>query len=244
MNLIFGFLIFSTLFLITGIPVGVTNEIATVSPGSVASQIGLMPGDQLIAINGKAYNSPEKAIDFIHKSSGKELTLNILRNNKTILTKAIPEYNKRLKMGLIGFSLKAAYKKANIFAAVYTGLQQTIGLSVLTVFLLGKLFIGQLALNDLAGPIGIAQITGQYAHSGLVSFFNFMGFFSINVAIVNLLPIPALDGGRLFFVLLEAIRRKPISIETENKIHYIGLLFLLGLLAILTFNDLTRIFHN
>lgn len=244
MNFLLGFIIFSFIFMISGIPIGISNEISAISPGSEAAKIGLRPGDRLISINGKKYDKPEDAVKLIHKSAGKELWLGLQRKNKTIQLKATPQYNKRLKIGLIGFSLKAAYEKANPLKAVWFGLKQTIGLALLILSLLGRLLVGKLSLGDLAGPVGIAQITGQFAQQGFLSLLSFLGFFSVNVAVLNLLPLPALDGGRLFFVLLEAIRRKPISIEKENKVHYVGLFMFLGLLAILTIKDVIRIFSQ
>jgi regulator of sigma E protease len=244
MNLILGFLVFSIVFMIAGIPSKISNEISAVSPGTEASRIGLQAGDRLTSLDGIKYENPEEAVKVIHQSADKELRLGIERGGKSIVFKATPRYNKRLKIGLIGFSLKAEYKKVGPLKAVYYGLKETAGLILLILVLLGRLLVGKLALSDLAGPVGIAQITGQYAHHGFLSLLNFLAFFSVNVAVVNLLPLPALDGGRLFFVLLEAIRRKPIDIEKENKVHNIGLFVLLGLLAILTVNDIFRIFRR
>jgi regulator of sigma E protease len=244
MNLILGFTIFSLVFMIAGIPAGISNEISAVSPGSNAEKIGLRPGDQLISIDGQVFDNPEEAVKHIHQSAEKMLVLGIQRGIKRLYIKAEPQYNERLKIALIGFSLKAIQKKVNPLVALYYGFTETIALILLILSLLGRLLVGKLSLGDLAGPVGIAQITGQYAHHGFLSLLNFMAFFSVNVAIINLLPLPALDGGRLFFVFLEAIRRKPVSIEKENKVHYVGLFVLLGLIALLTINDLFRIFSK
>lgn len=244
MNLILGFIIFSVVFIFNGVPVGISNEISTISPGSVASKIGLHSGDRLISINNKIFKNPEDAIDLIHKSADKDLHLSILRGKERLSFLAIPKYNKRLKIGLIGFSLKVLYKPAGIFEAFISGFKQTASLSALTLFLLVRLFIGRLSLGDLAGPVGIAQITGQYAQLGLSSLLSFIAFFSINVAVLNLLPLPALDGGRLFFIIIEFFRRKAIPIETENKIHSAGLILFLLLFVVLTVNDVLRIFRS
>lgn len=250
MNLFLGFLVFSLVFMFSGIPAGVSNEISAISPGSEAAKIGLMVGDRLMAINGKAVDVPEEAIKTIHQSADKEVVLTVQRHSKativakTLKFKAIPKYHQRMKVGLIGFALKPVYEKINPLLAFYYGLKETIGLILLILVLLGRLFTGIISVGDLAGPVGIAQITGQYAHQGFLSLMSFLAFFSVNVAVLNLLPIPALDGGRLFFVLLEFLRRKPISIEKENKVHYVGLIVLLGLLAALTANDLFRIFFR
>jgi regulator of sigma E protease len=244
MNLLLGFVILSCLFMITGIPTGISNELATVSLGSEAAKVGLRPGDRLIAINGKEFSNAEEAVALIHQSANQQLTLNIQRDGQLITYKATPQLNKKMKIGLIGFSLKAIYKKVNPFLAIYYGAKETIGLILLILTIVAKLVTGQLAMADIAGPVGIAQITGQYAHQGFLSLLSFVAFFSINVAVLNLLPLPALDGGRLFFILLEAIRRKPFDIETENKIHYVGLLVFLAFFAVLTINDIVRIFSR
>ena len=242
MNLILGFVIYSLVFMITGIPTGISNEISTISPGSEAAKIGLKIGDQLLSIDGKKFEDSRDAIKVIHESADKKIVLGIKRDGKTVRLSATPTLNKRMKVGLIGFSLKANYKRINPFVAVYYGLKETIGLAILILLLLGRLFTGQIALGDLAGPVGIAQITGQYASHGFLSLLSFMAFFSINVAVLNLLPIPALDGGRLVFVILEFIRKKPVDIHLENKIHGYAFFAFMALIALLTVNDLVRIF--
>ncbi|MBU0672317.1 MAG: RIP metalloprotease RseP [Candidatus Margulisbacteria bacterium] len=241
MNLILGFLVFSFTFMIIGVPIGISNELSAISPGSEAAKVGLKSGDRLLAINGKEYSDPEEAVKTIHENPDIELTLSIDRAGKKILIKATPKLNKKMKIGLIGFSLKAIYEKVGPLTAIYKGFLQTASLSLMILTLVGKLLTGGISLFDLAGPVGIAQITGQYASHGVLSLLSFLAFFSVNVAVLNLLPIPALDGGRLFFVLIEAIRHKAIPLELENKFHYVGLFALLGLLAVLTVNDLIRI---
>jgi regulator of sigma E protease len=244
MNLALGFIVFSSVFMFSGIPTGISNELSAISPGSEAAKIGLQAGDKLISISGQHFENAEDAIRLIHKSADKELHLVIERQGRHLALAATPTYNKRLKVGLIGFSLKPIYEKVGPLKSLYYGLKETAALTLLILSLLGRLLVGKLSLGDLAGPVGIAQITGQYAHQGFASFMSFLAFFSINVAILNLLPIPALDGGRIFFILLEAIRRKPISMENENRVHAVGLFVLLGLIALLTINDLIRIFFR
>lgn len=243
MNLVLGFLVFSLVFMIAGIPAGISNEISAISPGSEAAKVGLQAGDKLIALNGRTFDNAEDYVKQIHQSAGQKVRLTIERDGKRKLIAAVPQLNKKLKIGLIGFSLRALYKKVNPLLAVWQGLKETGALIVLILTLVGNLFLGRLSLFDLAGPVGIAQITGQYAHHGFLSLLSFLAFFSINVGVLNLLPIPALDGGRLVFVLIEAVRGKPLPLEQENRYHYVGLYALLGLLAILTINDILRFFR-
>ncbi len=243
MNLVLGFVIFAVLFMVSGIPAGVSNEIATISPGSPAAKAGIMIGDKLVSINKQTYKDPMAAIKFIHQNPGKEVSLTLQRGSALVNVKATPKLNAKMKVGLLGFSLKTLSKQVNPFEAIFIAFKETIALSITIVILFGKLILGKFALSDLAGPIGIAQVTGQYAQMGPVSLLNFLAFFSINVAVFNLLPIPALDGGRLVFITIEAIFRKPINIELENKIHYYAFLGFLALIALVTVNDLLRFFR-
>ncbi|MBI5399693.1 RIP metalloprotease RseP [Candidatus Saganbacteria bacterium] len=244
MNLVLGFIVYSFIFMVAGVPIGLSNEIGAVSSGSEAKRIGLQAGDRILAINSKGYKDANEAVKFIHDNPGRQLTLTIERHGVKKDFAATPALNKKLKIGLIGFSLKANHQKVNPLAALYHGGAETLKLSLMILVLLGKLFTGGISLFDLAGPVGIAQVTGQYAQQGWVSFLNFIAFFSINVTVINLLPLPALDGGRLFFIIIEAIRRKPIDIELENKIHNVGMMLLLGLIAVLTVNDLLRLLRR
>jgi len=241
-NLVLGFVIFSLVFMVMGAPKGISNEISTIQPGSEAAEIGLTVGDKLIAVNGVKYETPEKAIAKIHQSADKKVALTIERGGKTLVVSATPKYHQKMKIGLIGFALKPIYEKINPIKAVYYGGKETLGLSLSILSILGRLIVGKIGIGDLAGPVGIAQITGQYAQGGILSLMSFIGFFSINVAVLNLLPIPALDGGRLVFVIIEGIFRKPVPIETENKIHGVAMYALLALMAVLTVHDLMRIF--
>ncbi|MFA4858124.1 MAG: RIP metalloprotease RseP [Candidatus Margulisiibacteriota bacterium] len=241
MNIALGFIIIYFVLTILGVPTGITNSIKSISPGSEAEKIGLMPGDQLVALNGHPTKDMEAAIRIIHASGGKRITLEIQRGGKSLKLAAAPQYNETLKVALVGFSLEPVYKKINPLEALWLAAKETVALIVAMAAIIGKLIIGQVPLDQLAGPVGIAQISGQYAKSGILAFVGFISFFSLNVAVINLLPLPALDGGRLVFIIIEAVRRKPIPIDTENKVHYWGLMFLLALMAILTINDLWRI---
>lgn len=243
-NVLLAFVIFYVMFVFTGVPKDISNEIAMISPGSVAAKAGIMPGDKVIAISGKKIVKMMDAVDLIHKSSGKTLLLTIDRKGKILKIKAVPELNKKLKIGLIGFSLKPLYTRTNPLAAIYESLMQVIGVSLVILYTLGLLVIGKISILDLAGPVGIANMTGQVAGEGLIPLLSFTAFLSINLGLANLLPIPALDGGRLVFIVIEWIRKKAVNIKLENKIHSIGLYILLGLMAVVTINDIFRIFRR
>lgn len=242
MNFLLGFIIIYFILVFVGAPAGITNVIDSIQPGSEAETIGLWPGDKIVAFNGKPAKDIKKVVETIHASTGKKLTLTVERYGEKIKLTAVPEYNENMKVGLIGFSLKANYKKIGPLAALWQAAKNTFSMIILLLVIVFKLIAGQIGFGQLAGPVGIAQISGQYAKSGLLSLFSFISFFSINVGVLNLLPIPALDGGRLVFVAIEAIRRKPIPIGQENRIHYWGMAFLFSLLILLTINDVFRLF--
>ncbi|MFH1709637.1 MAG: RIP metalloprotease RseP [bacterium] len=243
-NIILAFIIFYVMFVFTGVPSGISSEIATIAPGSVAEAVGIKSGDRIIAISGNKVVKITDAVDQIHKSAGKTLVLTIDRKGKILQVKAAPRLNKKLKIGLIGFSLKPLYTKTNPVGALYESLKQVAVTSSVILYTLGLLIIGKLSLFDLAGPVGIAQFTGQVAGDGIIPLLSFTAFLSINLGLLNLLPIPALDGGRLVFIVIGGIRRKAIDIKLENKIHQIGLTLLLALMAIVTVNDIFRIFRR
>ncbi len=239
MNLVLGFIIYSLLAMTFGLP-QIGPVVDSVAKNSPAQKAGLLSGDKIVAIDGKRTSDMAFVIEKIHESSKKEISLTVMRNNSEVDIKAVPVYDKKLKAALLGFALKTENMKYNPLEAVWAGATKTAYLSYMIVGFLGKLLIGKIALTDVAGPIGIAQFSGQAAMQGLPTFLNLLAFISINLGVFNLLPIPALDGGRIVFILIEWIRKKPIDIETENRFHQWGLIVLLLLVAAVSFNDIAR----
>jgi regulator of sigma E protease len=109
---------------------------------------------------------------------------------------------------------------------------------------LGMLFTGAASASDLAGPVGITNMVGEAARGGIVYLLSFTAFLSLNLGVLNLLPIPALDGSRMVFALLEAVRRKPLDPEKEGFIHWVGFMFLMSIIVFVTYNDIVRIFKG
>ncbi|MBU0573755.1 MAG: RIP metalloprotease RseP [Candidatus Margulisbacteria bacterium] len=241
MNILSAFVVLTLIFLFVGVPKETSNEIETIVKGSAAESAGLQPGDRLTAINGQQM-AMNDAIEKIHNSPDQELTLTIERAGKSLKVKATPRYDDKLKVALVGFTPKPLYVKVNPLTALYYGVQQTISMVLLMFIILWKLITGAISVRNLAGPVGIAQITGKYAQSGFVNFLHFFAFLSVNIGVINLLPLPALDGGRIVFVIIEKLRGKPVKQEAENKIHQWGLVVFLGLLVLVTLNDVLRIF--
>lgn len=241
-NLIIAVLIFFIVFSLFGVPADVKNEIESIFPGSPAQKVGLKKGDLILALNDKKIEKMKQAIATIHQwPAGKEITLTIQRDQEIFKVKVIPEYQKDKKISLIGFALAPVIKKYGLFSSLLLAFSQTF-LVIASIFqTLFFLIIGRVGWQGLAGPLGIAQITGQVASRGGVALIQFTGYISINLAVINLMPLPALDGGRLLFLIIELFRGKAINQEREKLVHFIGFAFLMALLIFLTFTDLKRI---
>ncbi|MBU0629904.1 MAG: RIP metalloprotease RseP [Candidatus Margulisbacteria bacterium] len=244
MNIVVAFFILTLYIAFFGNPIGASNEIGMINRNSPAEQAGLKIGDKLLSINGKQFKNMEEAIDYIHRSPEKPLKLSLQRGDKKILLTATPKKNLRLKVSLLGFSPKPLYEKVNPFVAIFLAFQQTYLMVFSVLLVVWQLITGGVSLFDLAGPVGIAQVTGKYAQSGFASLVYFTAFISVNVGVLNLLPLPALDGGRILFYLWELATKRPVDEKLEYRVNSIGFILLLLLMALVTFSDLLRLFRG
>lgn len=258
---VISFLIFTFLFIL-GNRIVVTEEtngklfspkvqIARVASNSPAEISGLRIGDAIIEVkkNELEVRKVERVSDvqnFIKDNLGEEIILTIERGNKTFETRLKPRLSPPEGEGPIGVVLVlTAIKKYPFGEAIYQGAKQTLNLTLSVFegyFVAIENFVKKRPTGvEMMGPVGIFQITFQASQLGFVYFFNFLAMISIYLAIFNLLPIPALDGGKVLFLMIEAIRRKPISMKTEQKItaFFFGLLILLAIFA--TIKDISRI---
>lgn len=240
LNLCLGFVIFSFVAGFSGLP-ELSTEVGSVMDNSPAKKAGLLPKDVIVSFQGVPIKDPVAMIYEIHKNAGKKIDLEVLRKGKQVKISAIAKYDKKLRAGIIGFTLASKITKYSPLQAVWAGAQKSSQIIISILVVLGGLFIGKISIFDLAGPIGIAQLSGQVATQGFSQFLIFTAFISLNLGVLNLLPIPALDGGRLVFIVIEAIRKRPVNIETENRIHQWGLIGLLVFMFIISINDLIRI---
>ncbi len=241
MNVILGFLI---CLLFTAVS---SENIATVTVDSVVEQsnaVGFLEeGDRIVSINGEKINI-KRDIDFAMQQNGnKECKIVIERNGKKIEKTFMPyetTYTDGTPAYIIGFIPKL--EKANFFNVTREAFFQTIWMGKLVFVSIGMLISGQAGMKDVSGPIGVVDAMNTTAQTGgFVALLYLAGFISVNIGLMNLLPIPALDGGRIFFVLIEAIRRKPIPPEKEGIVHFIGLILLVGIMVFATWNDILRL---
>lgn len=243
---LFNFILAFILFLIVGILQGVpTYEpvIYDVVKGSPAEQAGLQAGDFVTAINGEKIEKWQELSSTVQDSPEKPLTVTVERNGEIINFQMTPKSvtENGMTYGQIGVRYQSPVEK-NPIKAITFGVQQTWEYTVLIVDALGKLITGQFSIDALSGPVGIYQATGEVAQSGIYSLIFWTAALSINLGIMNLLPLPALDGGRLLFFGIEALRGKPVDRQKEGLVHFIGIVLLMILMIVVTWNDIQRLF--
>jgi len=240
MNFILPVFLFFCIFAVNGIdqPTN-SNVIGEVIKGKPAAVAGIREGDRIIAINGESVKSFDGLIQTLAKYPKTEVTFEVERNEIKKEIKITPEYNEDLKRPLIG--VYPSYEKVSLSVFDSAKLSVVATKNVILNISNGliKIFTGK-APADVAGPIGVAQMAGEVAERGIMSLLNFVAFLSINLGIMNLLPIPALDGGHLIVLSIEAIRGKPLSSKVMGAIQMVGFAIILAITAIATFLDLTK----
>lgn len=247
-NLLFAAVIFVFIFL-SGIPV-LYPEVGEVVDKSPAQKAGILKGDRIIEIEGVVISQWDEMTLIIHKNPEKQLRFRIQRDDKIIELSIAPEKNvikdifgEEKEIGLIGIkpSGNSFVKKEGIVNSVTKGFLRTWEICKLTVVGIIKLFQRIIPADSIGGPILIFQMAGQQASLGLLNFFMFMAIISINLGILNLLPIPILDGGHLLFLVIESIRRKPLNEKFMIVAQRIGLAIILTLMVFAFYNDIMRL---
>lgn len=241
MNFVLAALIFIYTFAVIGLAQPLNDAvIGEVIKDKPAYQAGLKAGDQILAVNDQKISTWNQFVETIQKNpAGKALQLTISRNEETKVLNMTPvESNGK---SIVGVYSKVTFERQGILTSIKLGFVQTYQMTVAMLNGLGMLFTGGVSTADLAGPVGITNMVGEAARSGLVYLLSFTAFLSINLGILNLLPIPALDGSRIVFAMVEAIRRKPMDPEREGFIHWVGFLFLMSLILFVTYNDIVKL---
>ncbi|MFH1653703.1 MAG: RIP metalloprotease RseP [Pseudomonadota bacterium] len=224
-------------------------SIDSVVPKSPAANAGIKEGDLILAINGAPVIDWIEFAEGIQEFKGEEIEFTVERNQEVIKLKIVPEYNEGYKRWLVGVSkdrfanLKTVKKRYPFFEAIKLGAGENIKLISLTFTILKRLLSFNLSIKMVGGPIMIAKASANAAASGFTHFLYFLAFISLQLGIFNLLPIPVLDGGHLFFFGIEAIIRKPVSMKIRMNAMRIGLALLLTLMAVVTFNDINRLWN-
>jgi len=250
-NLLLAVAIFSTINISVGIPSTPPSTIGEVSSGLPAEKAGLKKGDIVLSIDGAQVSKWEELAKIIRTSKGKELLIKIKRNGEILEFRVTPQASKDKNMFGEEFSTfvigikssgEIVVQKVNPFIAVGHGFLQTWQIIELTIVGVVKLIERVIPAKTIGGPILIAQLAGEQAKRGLLSFALFMALISISIGIFNLFPIPVLDGGHFLFLGLEAVLRRPISIKKMEIAQQVGLIFIILLMLFAFYNDLIRVF--
>lgn len=240
MNFILAFFVFIIIAFIQGVP---TNEpkLGEITPDGAAKAAGLKKGDVIQTINGSEISSWSDVVEVIRKNPNEKLDFSVQRDQKDleIVVTPIEKTVEGKKIGLIG--VYSPVEKSPILA-IKAGFTETYFWTKQIFVMVGKLVTGQFSIDALSGPVGIYQATDDVAKSGIFYLMKWAGILSINLGIMNLLPIPALDGGRLMFFAVEAVRGKPIDRQKEGMVHFIGFALLMLLMLVVTWNDIQRFF--
>lgn len=220
-----------------------SNQIGTVQTSSVAAKAGLKADDRIISVEGKKTDNWQELVNAINSRGGKETTLVVKNKNKTRQITLVPKIVKQNgeKIGQIGITEKIKTNHS-ISTILSYGFVRTWQIIVAIFAALGQMFTHGFSLNDFGGPVAMYSMTSKAAHYGVLSVINLMAFLSINLGIMNLLPIPALDGGKIVLNVVEGIRKKPIDPNKEVVITMIGFALLMILMILVTWNDIRRYF--
>ncbi|WP_076542898.1 sigma E protease regulator RseP [Shewanella sp. UCD-KL21] len=226
--------------------------IALVSKGSAAEYAGMQVGDKITAINGKPYRDWNAFVDVIQKSADKTVQLKILRDNQALTLNVTPQAQTNAAgeiIGMVGVSptqidwpesmrFQLEYGIVDSFTAAA---DKTWQLVVVSFKMIGKLFTGDVSVKNLSGPISIAQGAGTSADYGFVYFLGFIALISVNLGIINLMPLPVLDGGHLLYYFIEVITGKPVPEKVQDIGFRFGAAMLLLLMSVALFNDFSRL---
>ena len=235
MNVLCAILIMS---IVVGVLGFTTTTIDTVSEGSPAETAGIMAGDEITAIDGQPIEAWTDVSAAIASAEGGQIIMTVQRDGRTLEAAVTPEQTQDGAY-LIGITSRVSH---NPFRAVAEGAKSTWNITVSMFQTLSQLFTGQLGADSLSGPVGMVQMVSQTTQYGWWYYGFLTALICINLAIINMLPLPALDGGRIIFVIISMITGRPVSQKVEGTVHFVGIMLLLGLMAYVTFNDITRIF--
>lgn len=249
MNFVLAVLIISFLFSVVGVPIPKNKVlVSAVVANTPADKAGLKIGDVIEEINGTKITTPSQLVDIAKKHVGEKLVMQVKSQNAKVKSiELTPRKNYPKGEGPMGVAVSqdVTIKKYPWYEAPFVGTKEALNQTWMIARGLGTL-VSQLAKgavpSDVAGPVGIAQITGRVVDIGPYAVLSFISLLSLNLALINILPIPALDGGRLFFIVVEVVTKRKVSPEFESYAHTIGMALLLGLIALITLHDLVRVF--
>ena len=237
-NILFGLIVY--FILMASQAQYYSTTIDKVYDGYTAKEVGIMENDRILQVNDKKVRFGVDILEEIQGSNGEELVLKIERNNEIqyVTVKPVQEEVDDMKVYRIGINFKVADK--NFKNSMYYAFWSTADFSVSILENIKNLFSGKISTDQLVGPVGISKVVSKT--KGIIEFVYMLALISLSLGVTNLLPFPPLDGGKIVFLIIEAIRRKPLKQETEIKIQLIGFALLICLSIYVTYNDIIRIY--
>jgi regulator of sigma E protease len=249
-NFLFAFLALFMVFAISGIPY-VPTEVGRTIEGSPAQRAGLKAGDQIVAVNGTPVKRWEELSHQIRQHGGQTLSLTIKRESQDLNFKVTPEiresenlFGQKVQAFQIGVASPERLLTEHVgpVDALEEGMSYSLRIAALTLQSIYKLVAREIPVDTLGGPIMIAQVAGKQAEMGFSPFIHFMAVLSVNLFLLNLLPIPVLDGGHLAFLFLEAVRGKPLDVKHREMAQAVGMMLILTLMVLVFYHDIVRLF--
>lgn len=254
LNFVLAALILAVLFSGLGVPIGYEAVLGEVQPGSPAAIAGLMPGDRIVAIEDQNVADWQQMTEIMSRQFeqsapgiDKTLTFQVQRAGEALSFDIKPEYDEQAQRYLIGIIVDAnrvITTRYGIAQGIWMGAQRTVSISIMMLDSISQLFTGEASVTEnMSGPVGLVQIISETASTGMINTVFLMAFLSINLGILNLLPIPALDGGKIVIYLIEVLRGKPMDQEKEGWINLAGYALLMALFLLLTYKDILKLFQ-
>lgn len=244
-NFLFAMLVLAVIAMSVGVP-KVEVSVGEVMDNSAAAASGLQAEDVLVRLNGAKIDNPGVVQEIVSANPGARLPLVVLRDGREVELSVTPEAVDQdgAMVGRLGIRMQGVigeHQRLNPLSAAWFGIEKTVMITGQALNNIGKLLIGQGNFKDLGGPIAIAQMSGQAAEQGALQLFFFMAVLSINLGLINLFPIPILDGGHLLFMGIEAVRGRPLGERAQEYGFRIGLALVLILMVSVTWNDIVRV---
>lgn len=243
-GILFNFILAIVLLFIVGLVNGASQNKPYISSIEEGVNDSISVGDRIVSVNGKKVVFTDVLVLDVQVNSGKPIDMELENNSGDIYSVTLDPIKVEIdgkvsyKYGIgLGDKIETGFLSSFKYAFV-----KFASLITQMVLVIGNLIVGKLGLSSLSGPVGIFTVVGESAEAGFINLVYLTGFISINVGFMNLLPIPALDGGRLLFLIIEKIKGSKVDMRVENIIHSVGFLFLIALMVVITFNDIIRLF--
>ncbi|MBC7344323.1 MAG: RIP metalloprotease RseP [Clostridia bacterium] len=238
MNFLAAIVLYVVIYMIMGVP-SPDPVVGRVMPGKPADVAGIQVGDVIKEVGARPVRTWSELVAAIHAWEGRSLPVKVERGKETLLLYVKPEIDETTGKPFIGIEQKL--EKYSLCSSVYLGFLQTLKLTVFIIRSLVDIVLG-VAPPEVAGPVGIVHVIGEAARFGFLNLLSITALLSLNLGLINLFPIPSLDGSRMVFLIVEAVRKRPLDPEKENMVHFLGFVLLMALMVIITYKDIIRIF--